>query len=122
MSMIASPRLVSRHAPTERPSDDPLLQCLLGELESTAYIARAAILDAADAIAEADASARGGVPDAKLAAAAQLKAAKVKVHLDRVAPEAILTLALASIALLAMSFVDVSWRGRRSHPDLLDRG
>jgi alkylation response protein AidB-like acyl-CoA dehydrogenase len=76
------------HAPTERPSDDPLLQRLLGELDSTAYIARAAVLDAADAIAEADASAQGGIPDARLATQAQLKAAKVKVHLDQVAPEA----------------------------------
>jgi alkylation response protein AidB-like acyl-CoA dehydrogenase len=76
------------HAPTERPSDDPLLQRLLGELESTAYIAKAAVLDAADAIAAADASMRNGVPDAKLAIEAQLKSAKVKVHIDAVAPEA----------------------------------
>ena len=35
------------HALTERPSDDPLYQKLLGELASTASIARAAVLDSA---------------------------------------------------------------------------
>jgi alkylation response protein AidB-like acyl-CoA dehydrogenase len=76
------------HAPTEKPTDDPLLQRQLGVLASTAYIARAAVLDAAEAIARATASDSGDGPDAELAAEAQLKVAKVKVHLDDVAPEA----------------------------------
>jgi alkylation response protein AidB-like acyl-CoA dehydrogenase len=104
------------HAPTERPSDDPLLQRVLGELESTAYIARAAILDTADAIAAADASMRDGVPDAKLAAEAQLKSAKVKVHLDAIAPEAatrLLELGGASAASRKRN-LDRHWRNIRT--------
>lgn len=76
------------HALTESPVDDPLYQKLLGELASTAYVARAAVLDAAEAIGAATDSERDGVPDARLAEQAQLKVAKVKVHLDAVAPEA----------------------------------
>ena len=84
------------HALAERPTDDPLYQKQLGELASTAYIAKAAVLDAAEAIAAATASEIDGVrdaqlaavPDARLAAEAQLRVAKVKVHLDDVAPEA----------------------------------
>jgi hypothetical protein len=44
------------HALTERPTDDPLYQKQLGELAATAYIAKAAVLDAAEAIAAATAS------------------------------------------------------------------
>lgn len=76
------------HALAERPADDPLLQRQLGELASTAYIARAAVLDAAEAIGAATDSEVDGVPDADLAAEAQLKVAKVKVHLDDIAPTA----------------------------------
>jgi alkylation response protein AidB-like acyl-CoA dehydrogenase len=76
------------HAPTEKPIDDPLLQRQLGVLASTAYVARAAVLDAAEAIGRATASDSGDGPDPELAADAQLKVAKVKVHLDDVAPEA----------------------------------
>lgn len=104
------------HAPTERPTDDPLLQRLLGELSSTAYIARASVLDAADAIAAATASTRNGVPDAELAAEAQLKVAKVKVHLDDVAPEAatrLLELGGASAASRKRN-LDRHWRNIRT--------
>jgi alkylation response protein AidB-like acyl-CoA dehydrogenase len=76
------------HATTEKPTDDPLLQRQLGVLASTAYVARAAVLDAAESIGRATASDSGDGPDAALAAEAQLKVAKVKVHLDDVAPEA----------------------------------
>jgi alkylation response protein AidB-like acyl-CoA dehydrogenase len=76
------------HATTEKPTDDPLLQRQLGVLASTAYVARAAVLDAAEAIGRATASDSGDGPDPVLAAEAQLKVAKVKVHLDDVAPEA----------------------------------
>lgn len=76
------------HSVTQAPVDDPLLQKLLGELASTAYIARTAVLDAAEAIGAATDSERNGAPDAALATEAQLKVAKVKVHLDAIAPEA----------------------------------
>src|SRR6201991_3386350 len=49
------------HALAERPTDDPLYQRLLGELASTAYIAKAAVLDAAESIGVATASERDGV-------------------------------------------------------------
>jgi alkylation response protein AidB-like acyl-CoA dehydrogenase len=71
------------HALTERPVDDPLLQRQLGELASTAYVARAAVLDAAALIGAATESQVDGVPDAHLAEQAQLAVAKVKVHVDR---------------------------------------
>lgn len=104
------------HAVAEKPTEDPLLQRQLGELASTAYIARTAVLDAAAAIAAADASAVNGVPDAELAAEAQLKAAKVKVHLDDVAPEAatrLLELGGASAASRARN-LDRHWRNIRT--------
>jgi alkylation response protein AidB-like acyl-CoA dehydrogenase len=104
------------HAPSERPTDDPLLQRQLGELASTASIARAAVLDAAEALAAAAASETDGVPDAGLAAEAQLRAAKVKVHLDDVAPEAatrLLELGGASAASRQRN-LDRHWRNIRT--------
>jgi alkylation response protein AidB-like acyl-CoA dehydrogenase len=76
------------HSVADAPVNDPLLQKLLGELASTAYIAKAAVLDAAEAIGAATDSEQDGTPDAALATEAQLKVAKVKVHLDAVAPDA----------------------------------
>lgn len=107
------------HAPTERPTDDPLLQRLLGELASTAYVAKAAVLDAAEAIATATASSTStpdGNPEAELAAEAQLKVAKVKVHLDAIAPEAatrLLELGGASAA-SRQKGLDRHWRNIRT--------
>ncbi|MDT5181329.1 MAG: hypothetical protein QOJ95_5527 [Mycobacterium sp.] len=107
------------HAPTERPTDDPLLQRQLGELASTAFIAKAAVLDAAEALAAATnsaASSADGNPDAQLAEEAQLKVAKVKVHLDAVAPEAatrLLELGGASAA-SRQKGLDRHWRNIRT--------
>jgi alkylation response protein AidB-like acyl-CoA dehydrogenase len=108
------------HALTESPADDPLHQKLLGELASTAYIARAAVLDAADAIAAANDSAvrsnADGIPDAALAQEAQIKVAQVKVHLDAVAPEAatrLLELGGASAASRTRN-LDRHWRNVRT--------
>jgi alkylation response protein AidB-like acyl-CoA dehydrogenase len=107
------------HAPTERPTDDPLLQRLLGELASTAYVARAAVLDAAAAIGAATTSAAStpdGNPDARLAEEAQLRVAKVKVHLDAIAPEAatrLLELGGASAASRQRG-LDRHWRNIRT--------
>ncbi|MEZ0051789.1 alkylation response protein AidB-like acyl-CoA dehydrogenase [Mycobacterium sp. MAA66] len=105
------------HAVTERPVDDPLLQRQLGELAATAYIARASVLEAADAIGAAlDSAGADGVPDAALATTAQLAAAKVKVHLDDVAPEAatrLLELGGASAASRQRN-LDRHWRNIRT--------
>lgn len=104
------------HAVAERPVDDPLLQRQLGELASTAYVARAAVLDAAAIIGAATDSALDGVPDATLAQEAQLAVAKVKVHLDRVAPDAatrLLELGGASAASRTRN-LDRHWRNIRT--------
>ncbi|MHC9294070.1 acyl-CoA dehydrogenase family protein [Mycobacterium sp. LTG2003] len=104
------------HAIAEKPTEDPLLQRQLGVLASTAYVARAAVLDAAAAIGAATDSAVNGVPDAQLAAEAQLKVAKVKVHLDDVAPEAatrLLELGGASAASRQRN-LDRHWRNIRT--------
>lgn len=104
------------HAVTESPVDDPLYQRQLGELASTAYVARAAVLDAASAIEAATDSVRDGVPDADLATEAQLRVAKVKVHLDDVAPEAatrLLELGGASAASRQRN-LDRHWRNIRT--------
>lgn len=107
------------HAPTDRPTDDPLLQRLLGELASTAYVAKAAVLDAAEAIAVATTSAAttpDGNPDAQLAQDAQIKVAQVKVHLDAIAPEAatrLLELGGASAA-SRQKGLDRHWRNIRT--------
>ena len=105
------------HALTESPVDDPLYQKLLGELASTAYVARAAVLDAAAAIGAAtDSYDDRGVPDADLSTEAQLKVAKVKVHLDAVAPDAatrLLELGGASAASRQRN-LDRHWRNVRT--------
>ena len=104
------------HATTEKPTDDPLLQRQLGVLASTAYVARAAVLDAAEAIGRATASDSGDGPDPVLAAEAQLKVAKAKVHLDDVAPEAatrLLELGGASAASRQRN-LDRHWRNIRT--------
>ena len=104
------------HALAERPTDDPLYQKQLGELAATAYIARAAVLDAAEAIAAATASETDGTPDARLAEEAQLKVAEVKVHLGDVAPEAatrLLELGGASAASRQRN-LDRHWRNIRT--------
>ncbi|GAA2428709.1 acyl-CoA dehydrogenase family protein [Mycolicibacterium llatzerense] len=105
------------HASAASPTDDPLLQRQLGELSSSAYIARAAVLDAAAAIGAAiDSTGPDGVPDAELVVEAQLQAAKVKVHLDDIAPRAatkLLELGGASAASRQRN-LDRHWRNIRT--------
>ena len=93
------------------------MQRQLGELSSSAYIARAAVLDAAAAIGAAiDSTGPDGVPDAELVVEAQLQAAKVKVHLDDIAPRAatkLLELGGASAASRQRN-LDRHWRNIRT--------
>ncbi len=76
------------HAPTPRPVDDPLLQEVVGELSAASFAAEAIILLAADALEEARASVRDGLPDPVLAQTASLRSAQAKVHIDRAAARA----------------------------------
>jgi alkylation response protein AidB-like acyl-CoA dehydrogenase len=104
------------HALTARPADDPLYQQLLGDLSSTAYAARATVLDAAGSIATATDSAVAGIVDADLAAAAQLNVAKTKVFLDGAAPQAasrLLELGGAGAASRQLN-LDRHWRNIRT--------
>jgi alkylation response protein AidB-like acyl-CoA dehydrogenase len=69
----------------ERPSADPLLQEVVGEMVSSAYAAEATVLRAAEAQdAEAD-SVSGGLPDPDLADRAAYEAAEAKIVVDQLA-------------------------------------
>ncbi len=101
----------------ERPTDDPLLQRQLGELASVAYIARTAVLDAAPRpsapppIPRSTACRMPSWPPRQ-----QLKVAKVKVHLDDIAPIAatrLLELGGASAATRQRN-LDRHWRNIRT--------
>ncbi|MGW0162490.1 acyl-CoA dehydrogenase family protein [Mycobacterium sp. NPDC003323] len=116
VALLRSRQRSFSHALADNPADDPLLQRQLGELAATAYIARTAVLDAAEAIGAATDSEVDGVPDADLAAEAQLKVAKVKVHLDDIAPTAatrLLELGGASAASRQRN-LDRHWRNIRT--------
>ena len=105
------------HALTESPADDPLYRSCSANWPapptsprrrcSTRPRRSAAATDSVDA---------AGVPDAELAVDAQLKVAKVKVHLDDVAPEAatrLLELGGASAASRQRN-LDRHWRNIRT--------
>jgi alkylation response protein AidB-like acyl-CoA dehydrogenase len=74
------------HAAAPTPAADPQLQQVVGEIASHALAAEALVMLAADALDAAAASVLDGVPDADLAAAASLRAAKAKVVVDQLAP------------------------------------
>lgn len=76
------------HAPSPRPSDDPILQQGVGDIVSAAFAAEATVLAAADALDRSFLSEIGGVPDLDLAHAASLAAAKAKVVVDALAGRA----------------------------------
>jgi alkylation response protein AidB-like acyl-CoA dehydrogenase len=73
------------HAVAPRPADDPLLQETVGELQSAAYVAEAAVLNAAAVLGEAFDSAIAGQPDDALFVDAALRSAKAKVVIDQLA-------------------------------------
>ncbi|GJD53709.1 putative FMNH2-dependent monooxygenase SfnC [Methylobacterium crusticola] len=73
------------HAVAAKPAEDPQLQETLGRLVSTAYVAEAAVLGAAEALEQAFASALAGPPDEALFREASLRAAKAKVVVDDLA-------------------------------------
>ncbi len=73
------------HAVASRPADDPLLQETVGELQSAAFVAEAAVLNAAGVLGEAFDSAIAGKPDDALFVEAALRSAKAKVVIDQLA-------------------------------------
>jgi len=76
------------HAVAARPGDDPLLQQIIGQIASAAYVAESAVLRAADALGAAFQSAIDGKPDDALFLEAALRAAKTKVTVDELAQRA----------------------------------
>nr|WP_249277179.1 acyl-CoA dehydrogenase family protein [Rhodococcus sp. 06-621-2] len=85
IGLIGSRARSFSHATTEKPSDDPVLHEVVGRIASTAFVAEASVLTAADLVDEAySAEARG---DASVEAyrRAALAAAHVKVHVDAAA-------------------------------------
>lgn len=76
------------HAVAPRPADDPLLQEKVGELQSAAFVAEAAVLNAAAVLEQAFDSAIAGRPDTDLFVEAALRSAKAKVVIDQLALQA----------------------------------
>jgi alkylation response protein AidB-like acyl-CoA dehydrogenase len=76
------------HAVAPRPSNDPLLQETVGELESAAFVAEAAVLNAAAVLDDAFETAIAGEPDDALFVEAALRSAKAKVVIDQLALQA----------------------------------
>ncbi|WP_114814861.1 acyl-CoA dehydrogenase [Paraburkholderia kururiensis] len=75
------------HAVAPCPADDPLLQETVGELLSAAFVAEAAVLNAANVLGKAFDSAIVGKPDDALFTEAALRSAKAKVVVDQLALE-----------------------------------
>ena len=73
------------HAPADEPRHDPVLLQTIGEIDSAAHVSRAAVLAAARDIEAAFAPARDGLIDQQLFEKASVSAARVKVHVDRIA-------------------------------------
>ncbi|SDV47197.1 acyl-CoA dehydrogenase family protein [Chitinasiproducens palmae] len=73
------------HASAPRPANDPLLQQVVGELQSSAYVAEAAVLRAAVTLGNAFDSSLAGTPDETSYVEAALQAAKSKVAIDDLA-------------------------------------
>ncbi len=70
------------YAPSERPTDDPLIQQIVGQISSYAFASECAVLAAAEAL-DTDADARdAGTPSPELAAQAALHAAQAKIVVD----------------------------------------
>jgi alkylation response protein AidB-like acyl-CoA dehydrogenase len=73
------------HASSETPSEDPLLQHVVGQLATNAYAAEAIVASAAGALDDAARSVEEGKADPGLLLDAALAAAKAKVAVDEIA-------------------------------------
>jgi alkylation response protein AidB-like acyl-CoA dehydrogenase len=104
------------HASAARPADDPLLQEIIGELHSAAYVAESAVLRAAVTLGAAFDSSLAGKPDEALYIEAALQAAKSKVAVDGLALKAATRLFDAGGASAARQSagLDRHWRNIRT--------
>ncbi|MGF6767665.1 alkylation response protein AidB-like acyl-CoA dehydrogenase [Paraburkholderia sp. GAS199] len=104
------------HASAPRPADDPLLQQVIGELQSAAYIAESAVLRGAVTLGSAFDSSLAGAPDEALYVEAALQAAKSKVAIDDLALRAATSLFNAGGASAARESArfDRHWRNIRT--------
>ncbi|PKZ65128.1 acyl-CoA dehydrogenase [Gordonia terrae] len=85
VALLNSRARTFEHAPSPEPRQDPILLERIGEIDAAAYVARDAVLSAARQVETANALARRGVIDEEQFAQASLAAARVKVHVDRIA-------------------------------------
>ncbi|WP_439030942.1 acyl-CoA dehydrogenase family protein [Gordonia terrae] len=85
VGLLTSRSRTFEHAPSPTPRLDPILLESIGEIDATAHVARDAVLSAARQVETANALARRGVIDVEQFAQASLAAARVKVHVDRIA-------------------------------------
>jgi alkylation response protein AidB-like acyl-CoA dehydrogenase len=103
------------HAPSEKPTDDPILQQIVGQIASDAFAAEATVLAAADALDRVDAARGGAGFDAALHDAALL-ASKAKVVVDELAVRAagrLLDVGGASATRAGLN-LDRHWRNART--------
>jgi alkylation response protein AidB-like acyl-CoA dehydrogenase len=70
------------HAPSDRPTDDPILQQTIGQIASNAFATEAAVLAAADGLDRLDEVRANGGSEQDAALQASLRAAKAKVVVD----------------------------------------
>lgn len=80
-ALVRARRRTFSHGASPQPTDDPLIQRVVGQLASWAIACRAAVLDAADALEEIDLARRAGArpPADALFHAAALRAAAAQV-------------------------------------------
>ncbi|GGF58516.1 putative acyl-CoA dehydrogenase [Azorhizobium oxalatiphilum] len=69
-------------APAPVPTDDPILQQVIGEISSAAFVAEVAVLSAAEAQDAAEALRLAGQPDLEATHQGAIRAAKAKVVVD----------------------------------------
>jgi len=86
--LISTRKRTFSFAAAEKPTEDPQLLQIVGELSSRAFAAKTLILTAAAEIDKAIASAKNGIIDYSASHEASLRAAQVKVVVDQLALEA----------------------------------
>lgn len=116
VALLKSRQRTFYHATAGRPTDDPLLQQIVGRLSTTAFAAEAAVLRAAETLERAQFTAMKGAPDDVLFKEAALRAAKAKIVVDQLAQDAASQLfdVGGASACLASKRLDRHWRNIRT--------